>query len=153
VAKSSKATVAQRVEEVLRLRMAGAAFVEILQHAAENGWGVRERQLRAYMARSDELLAASLETDRKKLLALHLAQRRLIHNRVMETGDYRTALAVLRDSAQLQDLYPTGKREPLDALLNALPPELAAPIRAELARQLSGGGTAPGGAGRPDDVS
>jgi hypothetical protein len=153
VAKSPNATAAQRVEEVLTLRLAGAAFVEIRQYASENGWGVGDRQLWHYIHKSDELLAASLETDRKKLLALHLAQRRLLHNRTMETGDYRTALAVLRDSAQLQDLYPSGNREPLDTLLNALPPEVAAPIRAELARQLSGSGTAAGGPGRPDDIS
>ena len=150
--KSTKATVAQRVEEVLTLRLAGAAFVEIRQNASEKGWGVGDRQLQHYIQASDELLAASLAPDRKKNLALHLAQRRLLYNRVLETGDYRTALAVLRDSAQLQDLYPSGKREPLDALLNALPPEFSGPLRAILAERLPGGGTAAGRPGRPDAV-
>ncbi len=152
MAKSTKATVAQRVEDVLTLRLAGAAFVQIRQYASENGWGVGDRQLWRYIQSSDDLLAADLEPDRRKNLALHLAQRRLLYNRALETGDFRTCLAIQRDLAQLQDLYPTGKREPLDALLNALPPQVAAALRAELARQLSGGGAAAGGAGRPDEL-
>jgi hypothetical protein len=109
MAKATKTTVTQRVEEVLALRLAGAAFPEILQHSAEKGWGLKERQLREYIARSDELLAASVEKDRPKRLNLHLAQRRLLHNKALEVGDYRTALAVLQDSAKLEGLYPDAK--------------------------------------------
>lgn len=105
MAKSTKTTVTKRVEEVLQLRLAGASFLEILQYATENKWGVQQRQLWEYIKKSDELLKDTIEQDRPKLLALHLAQRRLLLNRSMEMGDYRTALAVLRDSAELQGLY------------------------------------------------
>jgi hypothetical protein len=106
VAKATKTTIAQRVEEVLALRLAGAAFPEILQHSAEKGWGLKERQLREYIARSDELLAQAQEPKREKRINLHLAQRRLLHNKALEVGDYRTALAVLQDQAKLEGLYP-----------------------------------------------
>jgi len=109
MAKSDNATVLQRVEEILPLRLAGAAFVEIRQYAAEKGWGVSERQLWRYIRESDKLLAASVEKDRPKLLALHLAQRRLLLNKALEVGDYGTALRVLQDSAKLEALYPDAK--------------------------------------------
>jgi hypothetical protein len=109
VAKSTKATVLQRVEEVLTIRQAGAGFVEIRRYASEKGWGVSDRQLERYIQESDKLLAASIEKDRPKLLALHLAQRRLLLNRTMETGDYNTALRVLQDQAKLEGLYPDAK--------------------------------------------
>jgi hypothetical protein len=73
MAKSTKATVAQRVEEVLTIRLAGAGFAEIVRYAAEKGWGVGERQLQNYVEKSDELLAASVEKDRPKRINLHLA--------------------------------------------------------------------------------
>jgi hypothetical protein len=109
MAKSTKATVSQRVEEILAMRLAGAGYPEILQHSAENGWGLKERQLREYIARSDELLAQSQEPKREKRVNLHLAQRRLLHNKALEVGDYRTALAVLQDSAKLEGLYPDAR--------------------------------------------
>jgi hypothetical protein len=150
VAKSSNATVMQRIEELLSLRLAGAGFVEIRQYASEKGWGVSGRQLRRYIGKSDTLPAASLETNRPKLMALHLAQRRLLLNKSMEVGDYGTALRVLQDSAKLQDLYPT-KEQPLDALLKHLPAGLAAATREALGSLLPGGpGTPGGGAAAPD---
>jgi hypothetical protein len=142
--------VTQRVEEILTLRQASAAFVEIRQYAAEKGWGVSERQLWRYIEHSDDLLAKTLEPSREKRINLALAQRRLLHNRALETGDYRTALAVLDSLAKLQDLYPSAKREPLDVLLSYLPPVLAAAIRAELAGLLSGGASAESGGGPGD---
>ncbi len=37
--KSDAAEVAKRVEEVLRIRLDGAQFHDIVQYAAEKGWG------------------------------------------------------------------------------------------------------------------
>jgi hypothetical protein len=41
--KAVKATVSQQVTEILSMRLAGAGYPEILQHAAENGWAVKAR--------------------------------------------------------------------------------------------------------------
>jgi hypothetical protein len=101
--------VTQRVEEVLTIRLAGAGFAEIIRYAAEKGWGVGERQLQNYVQESDNLLAASMEKDRPKRINLHLAQRRLLHNKALEVGDYRTTLAVLQDQAKLEGLYPDAR--------------------------------------------
>jgi hypothetical protein len=136
--KATKAEVTQRVEEVLGLRLAGAGYPEILQHSAEKGWGLHERQLREYIARSDELLAGEIEKDRPKRLSLHLAQRRLLFNRTMETGDYSTALRILQDSAKLQDLYPPKRSELTGANGSDLPP-LSAVVLAIVQAEANGG--------------
>jgi hypothetical protein len=109
VPKATQAEIAKRVDEVLQVRLAGGGFPEILQYAAENGWEVQERQLWEYVRRSNDLVAQSLEKDRGQRLLLHLAQRRLLYHKALEVGDLRTALAVLRDSAQLEDLYPATR--------------------------------------------
>lgn len=55
--KASKAEVAARVDEVLRVRLDGAQFHDIVQYAAAQGWGVEEQQLWNYVRRADALLA------------------------------------------------------------------------------------------------
>jgi hypothetical protein len=109
--KSTQATVKQRVSEVLRLRLLGAEFYDIVQHASENGWGVGERQLWNYIAKADDLLEASLETDRDKLLRRHVAQRQALFARAMSVSDYGNARAVLKDLAELLGLYPAKRHE------------------------------------------
>src|SRR5687767_8634471 len=89
--KSDTAEVSRRVEEVLRIRLDGAQYHDILQHAAENGWGVNERQLRTYMSRADDLLVERQDKSRKKVIARHLAQRQALFARALNAADYRTA--------------------------------------------------------------
>src|SRR5690349_4417564 len=100
--KSTKAEVQKRVEEILKIRLAGAEFHDILQYAAENHWNVGERQLWTYIQKSDQRLAETLEKDRAKIFNRHVAQRRALFARTTAVADYRTALAVLKDEAQLQ---------------------------------------------------
>jgi hypothetical protein len=104
--KSDKTTLQKRIEEVLSLRLLGAEFVDVRQHASQAGWGVSDRQLYRYIAEGDKVLARTLERDREKLFNRHVAQRRALYARAMAVSDYRTALAVLRDDAELHNLYP-----------------------------------------------
>lgn len=104
--KSTKAEILKRVEAILEIRLAGAEFADIRKYAAENGWNVSDSQLWRYIRKTDELLAQSLERDREKLFNRHIAQRFALYARAMSVSDYRTALAVLKDQAELQALYP-----------------------------------------------
>jgi hypothetical protein len=112
--KSDKATKNKRVEEVLTLRLMGAEFWEIRQYASEQEppWNLSDRQLYRYIADGDELLARTLETDRKKLLNRHVAQRRTLFARAMAVSDYATARAVLKDEAELLHLYDAMPSDP-----------------------------------------
>lgn len=103
--KSDTATVALRIEEVLRLRLDGAQFHDVVQFAAEKGWGLKERQVRNYIARADALLVERQDRGRKRIVARHLAQRQALYAKAIRAGDYRTALAVLADEAKLRGLY------------------------------------------------
>ena len=104
--RADAATLALRVEEVLRIRLDGAQFHDVAQYAAEKGWGLKERQIRDYLRRADELLVARQDKSRKKVIARHLAQRTALYARAVNAADYRTALAILADEAKLRGLYP-----------------------------------------------
>jgi hypothetical protein len=143
--KATKAEVAKRVEEILQIRLSGAEFADIRQYAAENGWNVSDRQLRRYIQDSDALMAEGFERDRDKLFVRHVAQRRALFARTMQIGDYRTALAVAKDEADLQGLYDRLKPSALEQILASLPSQFASEVRAALATAVSGGGDPPPG--------
>jgi hypothetical protein len=103
--RASDAEVAARVEEVLHCRLNGAEFHDLQAHAREKGWQVSERQLWRYVAAADELVERTFEPDRQKVFRRHILQRRALYARALQDGDYRTALAVLRDEAELHGLY------------------------------------------------
>jgi hypothetical protein len=119
---ASKATITQRIHDVLRIRLDGAEAWDIRQYvtekqaAGEAPWTLeegaaplKERQIRRYVEQADRMIAESCRSDRKKLLRNHLAQRRNLYARAVQAGDTRSALSVLMDLAALQDLYPAKK--------------------------------------------
>ena len=120
--KASKATVRARVEDLARVILDGATPWQIRQYVTDQEaakappWtrpegckGLSSRQIHRYCERADALIAESYETDREKLLRRHMAQRQNLYARALQKGDDRTALAVLRDQAELQGLYPAAK--------------------------------------------
>lgn len=107
--KSEAATVAARVQEVLRLRLDGAQYHDVVQYAAEKGWDLKERQIRLYMARADDLVVERQERKRRRIVAQHLARREALYARCVAAASYRDALACLTDLAKLQGLYATGR--------------------------------------------
>jgi hypothetical protein len=108
---ADRETIRKRVDDVLRIMLDGAQWHDIVQYSAENGWGVRERQLRNYVRRAHALIEKYSEKGRRKLFRLHVARRENLYARAVNVGDYRTALAVLHDLALLQGLYPDPKRQ------------------------------------------
>ncbi len=112
--KSTKLVVRQRVEEIFQLRLGGAEFHDIREYAdatvddegkPRQPWGVSDTQLRRYIAQADELCQKRFDAKAKHLLSRHLLQRRRLYAHAMEVGDYKTALAILRDEAELEGLY------------------------------------------------
>jgi hypothetical protein len=109
--KSQAVIVAQRIEEVLRIRLDGAEFHDVVQYAAQQTppWNVRERQIWSYIARADQLIVERQTRGRKKLLARHFMQRRSLYARSLNAADYRTCHAILAEEAKLRGLYPDTK--------------------------------------------
>jgi hypothetical protein len=121
----NKATLDARVEEVLRVRLEGAAFWDVRNYVAEKEaageapWTVPEggkpvsvRTLWRYIAAGDRLIREDHRASRKRLLRLHKAQRRDIYAKAVAAGDYKAALSVLRDLGELEGLYPARKIAP-----------------------------------------
>lgn len=93
--KASRAEVAARVVEVLRIRLDGAAFHDMVEFAKEKEWNVSERQCGRYLEKADELLAARQSKNRSRIINLHIARCEALYARSVNSADYRTALAVL----------------------------------------------------------
>jgi hypothetical protein len=106
---ATAAEVLLRVDEVLRIRLDGAQFHDVVQYAAEKGWSVRPRQVGNYIRRADDLLVVRQDKGRKRVIARHLAQRQALYARALNAADYRTALAILADEAKLRGLYASDK--------------------------------------------
>src|SRR4051812_21315271 len=102
---ASKVEIARRIEEILLIRLSGAGFHDVRNYATEKGWNVSRAQLYRYMQQADEQIKDSLEKDRPQLFDLHVARRRTLFARCVESGDWRAALAVARDEALLYGLY------------------------------------------------
>jgi hypothetical protein len=114
--KSTKAEVAKRVSEVLKLRLGGAEFLDIREYAnaPEQGWNVSDSQLRRYIQQADALCKEYFDAKAEHLLARHLLQRRQLYTHALGAGDFRTALAVLKDEAELEGLYSADQGAPPD---------------------------------------
>ncbi len=110
--KVSAAEVARRVGEILRIRLDGAQFHDIVQFVADQKWELKERQIYNYIRRADDLLVERQEKKRKRVVGLHLAKRQALYARAVNAGDYRTALAIADSEAKLRGLFPeSGARE------------------------------------------
>ena len=118
--KSDKTTVQQRVEEILSLRLLGAEFTDIRQHASAQKWNVSDRQLFRYIAAGDKILADTLEKDRQKLLNRHVAMRRALYARAMSVSDYGTALRTLDSEARILALPQDEITKQIDDLRRQL---------------------------------
>jgi hypothetical protein len=123
--KATNPIVQARVEDVLRIRLDGAEGWDVRRYVAEKEaageapWTIAEgskplseRQIRNYVTAADKLIDESCRKERKKRLRRHLAQRRSLYARSVNKGDERTALAVLRDLAELEGHYPPKKVAP-----------------------------------------
>jgi hypothetical protein len=125
MSRANKATVQRRVEEVLRIRLDGAEFWDVREYAREKeaetgsvwelpegGKPLSDGQLWRYIGQADKLIASSCRASGKKLLRNHLAQRRNLYAKAVAAGDYRTALTIKKDEAELLGLYPPKKIAP-----------------------------------------
>ena len=101
------------------IRLDGAQFWDVESYVREQEakgeapWQIPEgatplstRTIWRYIERANALWRKACEENRDKLLFRHLAQRKHIYTKAMAAGDYRTALAAVRDEAELLSLFP-----------------------------------------------
>jgi hypothetical protein len=109
----------RRVDDLLRIILDGAAWWDVCQFVREqekeagSAWFLAEgenplsaSQIRRYHRQADRLIQTSCERSRRRLFRNHLAKCRHLYAKAVLSGDYRTALAALRDEAELRGMYP-----------------------------------------------
>ncbi len=129
--KATKAIVARRVEEVLRIRLDGAEFWDVLQYVAEKQkageapWTLEEgekplaeRTIWWYIQQADQLLKETFrkEAGRKRLIRRHVAQRRRLYAGAVSQADFRCALSILDSEAKLCGLFDDEVMRLIDQL-------------------------------------
>ena len=136
-ARPTKAQVEARVDEILRIRLDGAEIWDIREYVrekeqedgspwqlADGATPLTDSQLYRYLAKAEQLIAASSRASRNKLVRRHLAQRRSLYAKAVSAGDYRAALAALESEAKLQGLFDiparAAKLEPIKTPEDAL---------------------------------
>ena len=136
MAKADKALSARRADDILRIRLDGAEFLDVrdfvrekekdaasLWFLAEGEKPLSDSQLYRYIQRADELMVQHLSHERGKLIREHRAKRRHLYSRAALAGDVGNALRCLRDEAELLGLYPSAEtelRKELDELRDML---------------------------------
>jgi hypothetical protein len=123
--RATKAVLAQRVVDVLRLRVQGAAFWDVCEwvrereqekgspwHLPEGDKPLSNGTLWRLIARADRMAAENYRASAKRLLRRHLVRREHLYSVAVLQGDVRAALAVLADAAALEGLYPPKKIAP-----------------------------------------
>src|SRR5688572_16247454 len=113
--RADRAEMQKRIDEILRIRLDGAQFHDVMHFVAEKGWKLSERQVRNYMRKADELLVERREPSRKRLVARHIAMREALYARAVNGADLRTALAVADSLAKMQNLF-SSEREMSDLI-------------------------------------
>ena len=136
-ARPTKAQVEARVDEILRIRLDGAEIWDVREYVrekeqedgspwqlADGATPLTDSQLYRYLAKAEQLIAASSRASRNKLVRRHLAQRRSLYAKAVSAGDYRAALAALESEAKLQGLFDiparAAKLEPIKTPEDAL---------------------------------
>ncbi len=119
----------QRVAEIADLMLHGATKRRIAQHIAESGidessiWfgngraKISRRMIHEYIRRATALNAAIVQKDRQSRVAFQIARRNCLYRKATEVNDLRTGLAVLKELAKIQGLYPTATQTNRDGNL------------------------------------
>jgi hypothetical protein len=161
--KADRVRVEQRINELVKIRLQGAAFWDVREYVSEKetedgspwkvpegGKPLSERQIRNYVRRADEIICRSGREKRSKAIYRHMAQRRDLYGRAVVAGDIRTALACADSEAKLRKLFPADRLKVTHDLSNLSDEALAAKrealrakidaLRARIRERAGGGG-------------
>lgn len=111
MAKATEAIVQRRVSDIHNLLVAGVRRAQILQYAAEQNWGLQERQIDTYIARATEQIREDSRIDREKELGRAINRLHNLYQATQREQDHRGSLAVVQQMSQLLGLAAAAKIE------------------------------------------
>lgn len=112
--RATDALVASRIDEVYEMILRGGRTRDVREFAAKK-WldspPVSDRQIDRYIKAARDLLYQDHGIKRRQLRARQQTRYELLYGLSIESGDWPGALAVLREAARLQGLYPAIRNE------------------------------------------
>ena len=113
----------RRTDEFVRIRLRGAKFWDLKEYVREkekelgSAWHLLDgqapmcdAQIGIYQRQADDVIIASVEQDREKVIARSLARREELYACALAAGEIRTALSCEQDLGALLGLYPDGQK-------------------------------------------
>jgi hypothetical protein len=112
--RSTKAETEQRIEQVYKLLLGGAAFPDIREFAcaSEQNWAVTDTQVRRYMTEAHRRIKERYEARADYSFSKHMLRREQLYAHAVGAGDFGTALRILDSEAKLEGLFPPTKVAP-----------------------------------------
>jgi len=107
MAKATDLETIERVEVLRRLYLEGNDMSYMLQYIADK-WQVNERMARYYMSRVKAAVLKELKATNAQALAEHLAFRRMLRLKALDSKNPKLALEAAVDEAKLRGLYKTS---------------------------------------------
>ena len=110
MSKATKSIIENRLTKLQELLLMGYSRKAIVQYSANN-WDIKTRQTDDYIQQVTKELSSSSLCERQEKRIFAIKQRELILAKSYVKGDYRTALMILKDIAELENLYSFSKLE------------------------------------------
>lgn len=91
----------QRTQDVARLLSIGKARWQILQFAAENEWGISERQVDTYIQKANKMLEEDFALSRQQFTARKMAELISLQDEARQKNQLHVALGCITMQAKI----------------------------------------------------
>ncbi len=119
--KSIKSVVNQRIDEVMRLQIAGATYLDIRKYASEKEWNVSPRQVQRYIRSALEQMHKVARKKQKHVLAKQLLQMGNLYAAGLRDKKIPDCLNVLKHEANLLGLHAKDQRKRVEQVSSGHP--------------------------------
>jgi len=93
-----------RVRTVQEWLLIGKPVSDIIMNIAQN-WNIGERQAHRYIREARKLFIEQNKAKSDEKLAFHISVRTSLYAKALHDKDIKTALAIMKDTAELEGLY------------------------------------------------
>lgn len=104
MSKITKSELQSRISAIFVMRLDGRNGREIVQHAATERWGVRDRQIYNYIQKADRLIETGQQKTRDQILEKTRKRLERLYAKSIADADLRLARLVLKDIREFEGL-------------------------------------------------
>jgi len=119
--KSTNAQILERVKEVINLLINGNSREDIVQYCTAQ-WKIKERQTDTYIKKAKKHIEEKVEKEIDYNFNLTILRMNNLYKKSIDKKDYKTALSIQKELAQLLQLYDTKLKIETDVkFINNIP--------------------------------